>query len=283
MIDLFKDIFQYQFLMNAVIAAFLVSVVAGIIGTYITSRRLVFLSGGITHASFGGIGIAYYLGINPIVGAIVFSILSAFGIEALSHRKSIREDSAIGILWAFGMAFGIIFIFLTPGYAPNLLSFLFGSILTVTNADLLYLLALNLAVILFFILFYRPILYIAFDQGFARSQKIPVTLLNYVLITFIAIAIVLSIRVVGIILLISLFTIPPATANIFSNHFGRIIFWSILLSFLGCFIGLLLSYTMNIPSGAAIVVVLVLMFGVIKLLFELINRIKRHSAMTLNK
>lgn len=283
MIEIFKDIFQYQFLKNAVIAAFLVSIVAGIIGTYITSRRLVFLSGGITHASFGGIGIAYYLGINPVVGAIVFSILSAFGIEALSHRKSIREDSAIGILWAFGMAVGIIFIFLTPGYAPNLLSFLFGSILTVTNADLIYLLALNLVVILFFILFYRPILYIAFDEGFARSQKIPVTLLNYVLITFIAIAIVLSIRVVGIILLISLFTIPPATANVFSKHFGRIIVWSILLSFLGCFVGLLFSYGMNIPSGAAIVVVFVVMFGIVKLLYGLFNKIKRSSAMALNK
>lgn len=282
MIALFSDIFEYQFLKNAVIAAFLVSVVAGIIGTYITSRRLVFLSGGITHASFGGIGIAYYLGINPVIGAIVFSVLSAFGIEALSHRKSMREDSAIGILWAFGMAVGIIFIFLTPGYAPNLLSFLFGSILTVTNADLLSLLALNLVVILFFILFYRPILYIAFDQEFARTQKIPVAILNYILITFIAIAIVLSIRVVGIILLISLFTIPPATANVFSNHFGRIIFWSILLSFLGCFIGLLLSYGMNIPSGAAIVVVLVVMFGVVKVLYGLFSWFKRRATMTQN-
>jgi zinc transport system permease protein len=256
-----------------------VSVVAGIIGTYITSRRLVFLSGGITHASFGGIGIAYYIGINPVIGAIVFSILSAFGIEALSHRKSIREDSAIGILWAFGMAVGIIFIFLTPGYAPNLLSFLFGSILTVTNSDLLYLLVLNFCVILFFAIFYRQILYIAFDQEFARTQKVPVTLMNYILIMFIAIAIVLSIRVVGIILLISLYTIPPATANIFSHHFGRIIIWSILLSFLGSFIGLLLSYSINIPSGAAIVVVLVVMFGIVKLLFGMFNHFKRKSAM----
>ncbi len=279
MIELFRDIFEYQFLQNAVAAALLVSVVAGIIGTYITSRRLVFLSGGITHASFGGIGIAYYIGINPVIGAIIFSILSAFGIEALSHRKNIREDSAIGILWAFGMAVGIIFIFLTPGYAPNLLSFLFGSILTVTNSDLLYLLILNIVVILFFIIFYRPILYIAFDQEFARTQKIPVTLMNYILIMFIAIAIVLSIRVVGIILLISLFTIPPATANIFSHHFGRIIFWSILLSFLGSFIGLILSYSINIPSGASIVVVLVLMFCVVKLLFSLYNRIQRKSIM----
>lgn len=279
MIDLFKDIFHYQFLKNAVLAALLVSIVAGIIGTYITSRRLVFLSGGITHASFGGIGIAYYLGLNPVIGAIVFSVLSAFGIEALSHRKSIREDSAIGILWAFGMAVGIIFIFLTPGYAPNLLSFLFGSILTVTNIDIISLLTLSIVVILFFALLYRPILYIAFDQDFARTQKIPVIVMNYILITFIAIAIVLSIRVVGIILLISLFTIPPATANIFSKHFGRIIFWSILLSFLGCFIGLLLSYSINIPSGAAIVVVLVVIFGLVKILNSLYNRIKRHYAM----
>jgi len=278
MISIFKDIFEYQFLKNAVLAALLVSIVAGIIGTYITSRRLVFLSGGITHASFGGIGIAYYMGISPIVGAIVFSVLSAFGIEVLSHRKNIREDSAIGILWAFGMAVGIIFIFLTPGYAPNLMSFLFGSILTVTSADLVYLIILNITVILFFILFYRQILYIAFDQDFARSQKIPVNLFNYILIAFIAIAIVLSIRVVGIILLISLFTVPPTIANIFSNHFGKIIFWSILISFIGAFIGLLLSYGINIPSGAAIVVVFVLMFGLVKLFSVLFQRIKRRSA-----
>ena len=280
MIALFNDIFKYQFLTNAVLAALLVSVVAGIIGTYITARRLVFLSGGITHASFGGIGIAYYFGISPVIGAIVFSILSAFGIEALSHRKNMREDSAIGILWAFGMAIGIIFIFLTPGYAPNLLGFLFGSILTVTNSDLLSLVFLDIVVIAFFILLYRPILYIAFDQDFARTQKIPVTLLNYILITFIAVSIVLSIRVVGIILLISLFTIPSATANIFSKNFGRIIFWSILLSFLGCFSGLLLSYGMNIPSGAAIVVVLVVMFGVVKFLHVVANGLKRRSSMS---
>jgi len=277
MTTIFNDLFEYQFLRNALYAAILVSIVAGIIGTYITSRRLVFLSGGITHASFGGIGIAYYMGINPIIGAVIFSILSAFGIEALSHRKNIREDSAIGILWAFGMAVGIIFIFLTPGYAPNLLSFLFGSILTVTNTDLLYLAILNVVVILFFTIFYRSILYFAFDAEFARTQKMPVRFLNYILITFIAIAIVLSIRIVGIILLISLFTIPPATANTFTHHFGRLIFWSILLSFLGSFIGLMLSYSINIPSGASIVVVLVVMFGLVKVIFSLINRIKRNS------
>jgi len=281
MITIFKDLLEYKFLQNAFYAAILVSIIAGIIGTYITSRRLVFLSGGITHASFGGIGIAYYMGINPIIGAVVFSIISAFGIESLSHRKSIREDSAIGILWAFGMAVGIIFIFLTPGHAPNLLSFLFGSILTVTNTDLLYLLLFNVVVILFFTIFYRSILYFAFDPEFARTQKMPVAFLNYLLITFIAIAIVLSIRVVGIILLISLFTIPPATANTFTNHFGKMIFWSILISFIGSFIGLMLSYSINIPSGASIVVVLVVMFGIVKIFHGLINRIKRRETSSL--
>lgn len=277
MTSIFSDLLQYQFLRNALYAAILVSIVAGIIGTYITARRLVFLSGGITHASFGGIGIAYFLGMNPIIGAVLFSILSAFGIEVLTHRKSIREDSAIGILWAFGMAVGIIFIFLTPGYAPNLLSFLFGSILTVTNSDLVYLIILNLVVVLFFTIFYRSILYFAFDQDFARTQKMPVTLLNYILITFIAISIVLSIRVVGIILLISLFTIPPATANTFSHHFGKLMVWSIILSFIGSFIGLILSYSINIPSGASIVVVLVIMFGVVKLAAGLKKSIIRKS------
>lgn len=275
MIGFLNDILEYQFLQNAFVAAILVSVIAGIIGTYITVRRLVFLSGGITHASFGGIGIAYYFGINPVLGAIVFSILSAFGIETLSRRKSLREDSAIGILWAFGMAIGVIFIFLTPGYAPNLMSFLFGSILTVTHSDLVYLSLMALVVVVFFTFLYRSILYIAFDPEFARTQKVPVTLLNYILIAFIAIAIVLSIRVVGIILLISLYTIPPATANIFSQHFGRIILWSILISFVGSAMGLLFSYRVNIPSGASIVMVLVAIFGLTKLLNSVRTRLKR--------
>jgi zinc transport system permease protein len=277
MIGFLNDILEYQFLQNAFIAAILVSVIAGIIGTYITARRLVFLSGGITHASFGGIGIAYYFGINPILGAIIFSILSAFGIETLSRRKSLREDSAIGILWAFGMAIGVIFIFLTPGYAPNLMSFLFGSILTVTHSDLIYLSLMAVVVVAFFTLLYRSILYFAFDPEFARTQKVPVTLLNYILIAFIAIAIVLSIRVVGIILLISLYTIPPATANIFSQHFGRIILWSILISLVGSTMGLLFSYRVNIPSGASIVMVLVAIFGLTKLLNSVRTRLKRDT------
>ncbi len=277
-----QDILEYQFLQNALIAAILVSISAGIAGTYITSRRLVFLSGGITHASFGGIGIAYFLGINPIIGATIFSVLSALGIEALSHRKGIREDSAIGILWALGMATGIIFIFLTPGYAPNLMSFLFGSILTVTKSDLMLLLILDLVLILVFLLYSKTIIYVSFDSAFAQTQKIRVKTINLLLLTLMSVAIVLSIRAVGIVLLISLFTIPPSTANLFSNRFNRIIIWSILISLIGTIIGLIISYRVNIPSGAAIIIVFVLIFGFVKLLAVLITEIKRRKSM-LNK
>ncbi|HQB79623.1 MAG TPA: metal ABC transporter permease, partial [Tenuifilaceae bacterium] len=196
---------------------------------------------------------------------LVFAILSAFGIEALANRKMVREDSAIGILWAFGMAIGIIFVFLTPGYAPNLMNFLFGSILTVTQSDLLMLLALDVILIALFWLFFNPILFISFDPEFAQTQKVPVKVVQYILTALMAAAIVLSIRVVGIILLISLFSIPPATANFFTKTFKGMIRWSIAISLIGTFVGLLASYRVNIPSGAAIIVVFVVMFALAKL------------------
>lgn len=259
------EFFQYQFIVNAFLAAILVSIAAGIVGSYIVARRLVFLSGGITHASFGGIGIAYYLGFNPIVGAAIFSILSAFGVEALTERLSLREDSAIGILWSVGMAIGVFFVFLTPGYSPNLMSFLFGSILTVTSKDLFILFIFNLFLSTFFIVFYRSILFVAFDAAYAKTQHLPVEFFSYILKGFLALTIVLSIRVAGIILLISLLTIPPVIANLFTKRFSTIIIISIAISFLGSVGGLLISYWRNIPSGATIILVLVAMFVMAKL------------------
>src|SRR5512135_899825 len=164
-------IFQYEFFIKGLLGAVFASITAGIAGTYIVSKKMVFLSGGITHASFGGIGIGYYIGINPVVGAAVFSVLSALGVEYLSVRQKIREDSAIGILWAFGMAVGIIFMYITPGYTPNLMSYLFGSILTVTNADIIALGIMSVILLLYFGIFYRAILYISFDEVFARTYS----------------------------------------------------------------------------------------------------------------
>ncbi|NTW24986.1 MAG: metal ABC transporter permease [Lentimicrobium sp.] len=272
MIDSIVELFQYSFFTNSLLAAMLASVTCGIAGTYIVARRMVFISGGITHASFGGIGIAYFMGINPMLGAAVFSVLSAMGIELVSSRTNVREDSAIGILWSLGMALGIIFIFLTPGYAPNLMSYLFGSILTVGTTDLWLMAALAVFLALFFSIFYHLILFIAFDEEYARAHKAPVQLFKYLLISLVALTIVLNIRVVGIILVISFLTIPQSTANLFTNNFRSIIFLSILIGMLGSIAGLLISYFWNIPSGATIIFAFVVIFGIAKTIQSLMVR-----------
>ncbi|WP_321515288.1 metal ABC transporter permease [Marinifilum fragile] len=259
------ELFQYQFFTNAVFAAIMASITCGIIGSYIVSRRIVFISGGITHASFGGIGIAWYMGLNPILGAALFGVLSAFGIEWLSKKTDVRQDSVIGILWALGMALGIIFIYMTPGYAPNLMSFLFGNILTVGSLDLWLLLGLSILTILIFAMFLKPILYVAFDEEFAKTQRIPVHFISYLMIALVALAIVLNIRVVGIILVISFLTIPQTIANMFAKDFKRMIFGSIGFGLLGSFIGLLVSYKINAPSGATIIFSFVILFVIAKL------------------
>lgn len=255
-----SQLLEYTFIRHALITALLTSVACGIMGTYIVTKRLVFISGGITHASFGGIGIAYFLGFHPLLGAAVFSVLSALGIEMLSKEKTIRPDSSIAIFWSFGMAIGIIFIFLTPGYAPNLMSYLFGSILTVTLTEIYFLLALAILISLFFFFFYRTILAVSFDEDFAKTRRIPVAMIKNLLMALTALTIIMSIRVAGIILVISLLTIPQATANIFYKSFTAILVSSIITGFAGCLSGIILSYLFNIPSGASIIFVLVLIF-----------------------
>ena len=258
------NLLNFGFFRNAFLAAFVASVTCGIIGTYIVSRRIVFISGGITHASFGGIGMGYYLGFDPIAGAIIFGILSALGIEFFTKKADLREDSAIAMLWSLGMALGVIFIFLTPGYAPNLMSYLFGNILTVSRQDLIYLTVLAIFVIGFFLTFYRMILFVSFDEEFALTNNVPVRLFNSLLISLVALTIVLNIRVVGIILVMSLLTIPQAIANLFTKRFDFMIIYSILFGLLGSITGLTFSYIYDIPSGAAIIFTLVVFYGLIK-------------------
>lgn len=258
------DIFQYTFFQNAILGSLFASIACGIIGTYIVTRRLVFISGGITHSSFGGIGLGIYLGIPPILAAAVFSVLSAFGVEWLSRRKDMREDSAIAVFWTFGMAVGIIFSFLAPGFVPDLSSYLFGNILTITRMDILMLAILSAVLGLMFTLFLRPIVYTAFDREFARSQGLPVTAIEYVLMMCIALTIVACLRMVGIVLAISLLTIPQMTANLFTNSFKRIIWGAIGVGFVSCMGGLLLSYRYNVPSGASIIFFSILIYALCK-------------------
>ncbi len=263
MSDLFS-VFEYRFFQNAVMASILISVIAAFVGTYIVSRKIVFIGGGITHASFGGIGIAFFLGINPFAGAAVFAILTALGIEWISKQGKVREDSAIAILWSLGMAIGIIFVFMTPGYAPNLMSFLFGSILSVGKTDLYMLLGFAIALMIVFIVFFRPILYTAFDPEFAQVMGLPVAAFRYMMSVIIALAIVISIRSIGIILVLSIFTIPQITAMLFTRNFARIIPLAALWSITGCLLGLITAYMLDIPSGASIIFCLSLQFLIIK-------------------
>ena len=258
------ELLNYTFFQHALLGSLFASIACGIIGTYIVTRRLVFISGGITHASFGGIGIGLYICISPLLAATVFSVLSAFGVEWLSKRKDMREDSAIAVFWTFGMAIGIIFSFLSPGFAPDLSAFLFGNILTITSTDIWMLAGLSLLLIAFFACFLNPIIYIAFDREYARSQRIPVTFFEYVLMMFIALTIVACLRMIGIVLVISLLTLPQMTANLFTHSFKRIIGLSIGIGFMGCLGGLFLSYQMQVPSGAAIIFFSILVYALCK-------------------
>jgi len=259
------SIFQYDFIIKGLLGAIFASITAGLAGTYVVSKRMVFLSGGITHASFGGIGIGYFLGINPVLGAAVFGILSALGVEYLSVKQRIREDSAIGILWAFGMAIGIIFIYLTPGYTPNLMSYLFGSILTVSQSDIFALGIMSVILILYFGIFYRTILYISFDEVFARTYSSYVDVFKYITTSLIALTIVLNIRMAGVILVISLLTIPPNIAMLFTRVYFKIVLWSVIAGFVGTATGYVISYYAGIPVGATIIFTLVIIWVIVKL------------------
>lgn len=266
------DLLQYAFFRHALWGSLFASIACGIIGTYIVTRRLVFISGGITHASFGGIGLGLYAGVSPLLSAAVFSVLSAFGVEWLSKRKDMREDSAIAMLWTLGMAIGIIFSFLAPGFTPDLSAYLFGNILTITPTDICLLAGLSVALVLFFTLFLRPIVCIAFDREYALSQRLPVTLMEYVLMAFIALTIVSCLRMVGIVLALSLLTIPQTTANLFTHNFRRMIGLSILIGFVGCLGGLFLSTALQVPSGACIIFFSILIYALCKVGKSLCHR-----------
>lgn len=265
--DFFYDIFRYEYLMNALLAAVFAGITCGIVGTYVVARRMVFLCGGVTHASFGGLGIAVYMEANPIAGAMVFAVLSALGIEWAGDRGRIREDSAIGIIWSVGMAVGALFMSLTPGYTSgDLSSYMFGSIVTVTTRDVATLGVLTLFCIVGAVLWWRPVMYLAFDREFAASQGIATRAASYIMAVIVALTIVLSIRVMGIVLLLSLFTIPAVTANAMTKSYAAITRWAAVLAVAGAVVGLFISYNLEVPPGASIIFTLTIALIVVKLL-----------------
>lgn len=267
--DYLSPFLEYAFLRNAILAATLAGIACGLSGSYVVSRRLVFLSGGISHASFGGIGLAFFLGMHPPLGAMAFAVLSAVLVQYLGERHGVRKDSAIGVIWSLGMATGIIFVYLTPGYVPNLMSYLFGNILTVNHTDLWLLGGAGALNIIAFVLFYPLVLSLAFDENYARVRQLPVTIFNYLLMALVAITIVTTIRIAGVILVISFLTLPQAIASIFTHSLAGMMRWSVILAVLGSYAGILVSYHLDIPSGASIIFTFALMFLLVRLFFML--------------
>ena len=244
---------EYEFMRNALLAALLASVACGIIGSLVVVRRLVFISGGIAHAAFGGIGLGYFLGISPLVAVVPFTVACAILIGLINKQTKLPADTAIGILWAVSMAFGVIMIGFSPGYAPDLFGYLFGNILTVPSSDLWLMIGLDAIILIVVGLLFREFLAVSFDEEYAQASGLPVTFLYYLLLCLIALTIVLLIRVVGIVLVISMLTIPAAIAKQFARSLSRMMMMSSFLGIILTVSGLWLSYRFNLASGSTII------------------------------
>jgi zinc transport system permease protein len=256
------EFFQYQFMQRALIAAVLVSIACGVVGSYVVIKRIVSLSGAISHAAFGGVGLGYFLGVNPVLAAIPFSIISAMAIGGVRQITNISEDTGIGILWSVGMAIGVLFINLTPGYAPDLFSYLFGSILTVNNTDLYIMFILDMVIVATVYLFRREFLAVSFDEEFSKVVGLPALLIYMLLLALVALSVVVLIKVVGVILLIALFTIPAAISKQYTYNLKKLMILATILGIILTTVGLILSYIFNLASGATIVMVLASAFAI---------------------
>ncbi|NLF44701.1 MAG: metal ABC transporter permease [Syntrophomonadaceae bacterium] len=273
------EIFTYEFMRHALLAGFLASISCGIIGSYVVIKRIVFISGGIAHTAYGGIGLGYFLGINPMLGALGFTVLSAIGMGIVSDRSAQRSDTIIGVMWAAGMALGIVFVSLSPGYTTDLMSYLFGNILVVPVMDIWLMLALNLIIVITVIALYEELKTTSFDEEFARTAGLNTRLLNLVLLVLIALTIIVLIRAVGIILVIALLTIPAATAGRLTSSLKHMMIIAIILGMLFTSGGLLLSYVFDLPSGATII----LLAGIVFVLVSIFLSIKEKRPAMMEK
>jgi zinc transport system permease protein len=249
------DILEYAFFQHALIAGVLISVACGIIGSFVVIKKIALISGGISHSAFGGIGLGYLLGFDPILGALVFSLASALGIGVVSRTAGEHEDTLIATMWATGMALGILFVSLAPGYAPDLFTYLFGNILFIPTSDLLLMLALDLLIVGVVYLFYNELLAVTFDEEFASIMNIPVHRIYLLLLCLTALTVVMLIRAVGVILVIALLTLPAAIGRQHSTRLHRIMGIAIVLGIIFTFAGMWLAYLLSVPSGASIILI----------------------------
>ena len=247
------DALQFEFMRNALMAGLLASIICGIIGTLIVVNRLVFLAGVIAHSAYRGIGLAAFFGLPYMAGAATFATGAGLLMAMVTLKAKQRADTIIGVMWAFGMAVGIIMLDLTPGYNVDLMSYLFGSILSVPTSDLIAMVGLTGVLGFLVLYFYRDLLVMSYDQEFARVRGVPVRILYFLLIGIISLSIVMIVQVVGLILVIAMLTIPPYIAEKYTHSLAQMMFLSILLGAVFIFTGLCISYNYDLTSGAAII------------------------------
>jgi zinc transport system permease protein len=249
------DIFGYEFMQHAVAAGLLAGMICGVIGTLVVVNRIVFLSGGIAHAAYGGIGLSFFMGWPYLAGTMGFSMVSAMVMAAVTLNEKHRADTVIGVIWAVGMALGVILIDLTPGYQADLISYLFGSILSVSRMEIFQMAGLFICILAVVWYFYHDFLAMSYDPEFAKVRGVPVNVLYFLLIGMVALAVVMVIRVVGLILVIALLTIPPYIAEQYAKSMAKMMVISTGLSLVFTIAGLYLSYYLNLTSGAVIILV----------------------------
>ena len=248
-----EAILNYTFMQNALFAALMASIVTGIIGTIAIEKKLISMSGGIAHASFGGIGFGYLVGFEPIWGGLVFAIGSSVLISKISKNSKMKADTMTGILWSFGMALGILFISLAPGYMPDMTSYLFGDILSVSSGSLIYMALFTVIILVVFIMLFNHLIIYLFDENYAKARGINTKLLEWLVYIMIPIGIMVLIKIVGIILTIALMTIPVSIAKLLCKSIKQVIWVSMLLSAVFSLAGLTIAYYVNIPSGVCII------------------------------
>ncbi|MCX6004826.1 MAG: metal ABC transporter permease [Chloroflexi bacterium] len=263
------DAFQFEFMRNALMAGLLASIACGIVGVYVVVKKIVSMSGSIAHASFGGIGLGYLLKFSPVLGAMVFALLSALTMGLVTRKTKLPEDTATGILWALGMALGVIFIGLSAGYAPDLMSYLFGNILTVPVSDIYLMMALDVVILGIVVAFYKEFLLLSFDEEFSTAVGMPVNGLYLLLLCMVALTVVVLIRVVGMILVIAMLTFPAALARQFTHDMKKMMLLAVVFGMMFTMGGLWLSYALNLASGATII----LLSGLVLLLSYILTAI----------
>ncbi len=248
------EVLKLPFFQNAIIAGIIVGIITAVLGTFVILRKMSFIGTGIAHSAFGGVALGILIGVDPFLSALIFCIFTGFLIAFTSRNFNISEDSAVGVFFPAMMSLGIILLAFVKGYSPNLLSYLFGDILLVSKSDLIISFIVFIIIILFILVFYRELTYITFDSEFSKVMGIPVEIYDYLFISLISLAVVVSIKIVGIILVSALIVIPPLAALKFSRNYIAYIIYSVIAGIISTIGGIILSYYLNIPPGATIVI-----------------------------